>query len=269
VTAIAWTVVSALGVLLVILAAALLQTWRQTARLRERLDSASAELERLEGAFARFAPHAVVEEVIARGVSTRGERKEVTVLFADLVGFTPLTERVDPATLVRILNGYFERMSRAIIEHQGHISTLIGDGILALFGALEPNPWQSNDAAHAALAMRTALGDYNRELTAEGLPTLTLGVGLHRGVGVAGLVGSQDLVQFTVVGSTVNVAARVQDLTRAHSVDVLATEPVRVALDQRFRLHALPPASLRGIAEPVQIWAVHDFVATRSATSAR
>jgi adenylate cyclase len=261
VTLLAWGVVAALSALLAVLGAAFLWTRRRAERLRERLDTASAELERLQHAFTRFAPQAVVEEVIARGVSTRGERKEVTVLFADLVAFTPLTESVDPATLVRILNGYFERMSRAITEHQGHISTLIGDGILALFGAVEPNPWQSNDAAHAALAMRAALADYNRELAAEGLPTLALAVGLHRGTGVAGLVGSQDLVQFTVVGSTVNVAARVQDLTRAHGVDILATQPVRAWLDPRFTLRALPPTPLRGIAEPMEIWAVEDFVA--------
>jgi adenylate cyclase len=259
----AWAIVAGLSVLLVVLVAALLRAWRRTEQMRERLDAASAELERLERAFARFAPHAVVEEVIARGVSTRGERKEVTALFADLVSFTPLTERLDPATLVTILNGYFERMSRAISEHQGHISTLIGDGILALFGAVESNPWQSDDATHAALAMRAELAEYNRELAGDGLPTLALGIGLHRGTGVAGLVGSQELVQFTVVGNTVNVAARVQDLTRAHGVDILATQPVRAALDPRFTLRALPAASLRGIAEPVQIWAVEDFVAAR------
>ncbi len=258
-TPVVWAAVWGLSVLLLVLGVALLQVQRRLRRLREQLDTASAELERLERAFARFAPHAVVEEVIARGVSTQGERKEVTVLFADLVGFTPLAERVDPALLVRILNGYFERMSRAISEHQGHISTLIGDGILALFGAVEANPWQANDATHAALAMRAALADYNRELAADGLPTLALGIGLHRGVGVAGLVGSEDLVQFTVVGSTVNIAARVQDLTRTYGVDILATESVRAALDPRFTLQALSPASLRGIAEPVEIWAVQDF----------
>lgn len=266
-TPLAWEVVSALSALLGALLYALLRARRRAARLRDRLDVASAELERLQRAFARFAPHAVVEEIIASGVSTQGERKEVTALFADLVGFTPITERVDPAVLVRILNGYFERMSRAITEHHGHISTLIGDGILALFGAVEPNPWQSNDGVHAALAMRAALADYNRALTAEDLPTLALGVGLHRGVGVAGLVGSQDLVQFTVVGSTVSVAARVQELTRTHGVDILVTESVRAALDERFALRAIAPTSVRGIAEPVRIWAVQDFVAACEATS--
>ncbi len=260
-TPVAWGVIVTLSVLLVALVAGLLGARRRAQRLRERLEAASAELERLELAFARFAPHAVVERVIARGVSTQGERKEVTVPFADLVDFTPLTERVDPAVLVGILNGYFERMSGAISEHQGHISTLIGDGILALFGAVEPNPWQSNDATHAALAMRAALAKYNGELAAAGLPTLAVGIGLHRGTGVAGLVGSQDLVQFTVVGSTVTIAARVQDLTRAHGVDILATQAVRAALDPRFTLRPVPPGVLRGIADPVPLWAVEDFVA--------
>jgi adenylate cyclase len=235
------------------------RTRRHTARLRARLETASAELERLEQAFARFAPPALVDEIAAGHVPTRGERKEVTVLFADLVGFTPITERVDPDTLVRVLNGYFERMSRAITAHHGHISTLIGDGILALFGAIEPNPWQVNDAAHAALAMRAALAEYNRELSAADLPALALGVGLHRGVGVAGLVGSSDLLQFTVVGTTVSVAARVQGLTRQHGVDVLVTQPVRDALDPRFATRPLPPASLKGIAEPVATHALIDF----------
>src|SRR5262249_8895473 len=71
--------------------------------------------------------------------------------------FTPLAERLDPVVLVRVLNGHFERMSRAITDHRGHVAKLIGDGILALFGALEPNPWHANDAAHAALAMSARL----------------------------------------------------------------------------------------------------------------
>jgi adenylate cyclase len=107
--------------------------------------------------------------------------------------------------------------------------------------------------------MRAEIADYNRELAAEGLPPLSLAIGLHRGVGVAGLVGSKDLVQFTVVGSVVNVAARVEQLTRQHGVDVLVTGPVRVALDPRFALRDLPVASARGIAAPVEIFALDGF----------
>ena len=176
------------GVLLVAALGVLARARRQIRHLRERLERNAQDLESLQHAFSRFAPDEVIERVISEGVTSRGEKKDVTVLFADLVGFTALTRRVEPDVLVRILNGYFDRMSRAISLHRGHVSTFIGDGILALFGAHAPNPWQANDAAHAALAMRVALSDYNAELTAEGLPALAIGIGLQRGSGVAGLM---------------------------------------------------------------------------------
>ncbi len=232
---------------------------RQVRSLRQRIESTSCDLEALQTSFARFAPDEVVERIIASGVSTSGERKEVTSLFVDLVGFTALSESVEPTVLMRILNGYFERMSRAITEHRGHVSTFIGDGILALFGALRPNPWQANDAVHTALAMRHALADYNKELATEGLPSLAVGVGIHRGSGVAGLVGSRELMQFMFVGRVVNLAARVQDLTRLRDVDILVTRAVQKDLDPQFVLRAMPPVEVRGISEPVATFAVERF----------
>jgi adenylate cyclase len=130
-------------------------TWRETQRLRERMERASTELEQLQQSFRRFAPGEVIEALI-QGVPSAPERREVTVLVADLVGFTALSERLDPAVLVRVLNGYLDRMSQTITEHRGHVSKFLGDGILALFGALTPNPWHADDAVRAALAMRDA-----------------------------------------------------------------------------------------------------------------
>jgi adenylate cyclase len=224
--------------------------------LRRRLESATTSLEQLQLSFARFAPQQVVERIIASGVSKSAEKKTVTVLVADIVGFTPLSERMEPALLVQILNGYFARMSRAIAEHRGHVSKFIGDGILALFGALEPNPWQGDDAVRAALAMREALEVYNEELALAGQPALRVGIGLHRGVAVAGVIGSDELVEFTVIGSTVNLASRVEHLTRRHATDILITAAVREVLDARFALQELPAAAVAGISEPVVTYAV-------------
>ena len=162
----------------------------QRRRLRLQLEGATAELQRLQLSFARFAPTAVVDGIAARGRSTEAQRKDVTVLFGDLVGFTSLSEQLAPEVLVAVLNEYFLRMSGAIIEHRGHVSKFIGDGLMALFGALEPNPWQANDAVHAALAMQHALIAYNEELSARDLPALRLGVGIHRGPAIAGVIGS-------------------------------------------------------------------------------
>jgi adenylate cyclase len=196
--------------------------------------------------------------------ASNAERKEVTALFADLVGYTRLSEELDPPVLAGMLNGYFQRMSDAIGEYQGHVSTFIGDGLLAYFGALEPNPWQSDDAVHAALAMRKALEDYNRELSEEGLPRLGFGIGIHRGMGLAGWVGSRERMEYAIVGRTVNVAARVQALTRAYDdVDVLVTNAVKVHLDPRFQLSRLPAARLKGLEAPVATWAVVGLDAER------
>ncbi len=224
--------------------------------LTRRLDVAALQLERLQVSFGRFAPDEVIEQIIARGVPTQGEKKEVTILFADLVGFTALSEAVEPSQLVRILNGYFEYMAPAIRGHRGYLASLTGDGILALFGALEANPWQADDAVHAALAMRRELAAYNTVLAAEGLEPLALGIGLHRGSGVAGLVGSQDLMAFTVVGRTINLASRVQDLTRDFDASIIITGSLREVIDSRFECRPLPATRVKGIAEPISIYAV-------------
>jgi class 3 adenylate cyclase len=250
---------AALIVACALLALERLRHRRTVAVLEQRLAGASRGLETLQQAFARFAPAEVVEDIIAQGVSTRPEQKEVTVLFADLRDFTAMCERLEPTVLVTILNGYFERMNRTIAAHQGHLSKFIGDGILALFGALGPNPWQTNDAVHAALGMRAALTDYNARLGADGLPALAIGIGIHRGAVIAGVIGSAQLMEYGVVGRTVNLAARVQSLTRAHGVDILVTETARTALDPRFRLRAMPAMEVKGIAGTLPTFAVDGF----------
>jgi class 3 adenylate cyclase len=236
--------------------------WRARVRttvVERRLRQASHELESLQHAFTSFAPHEVVERIIADGISTDAETKDVTILFADLKGFTPLAEQLDPARLVELLNGYFERMSAAIAGHRGYLAKFIGDGLLALFGALEPNPWQTNDALHAALAMRAAIADYNATLRAKGWPTIAAGIGIHRGPVVTGVLGTSILREYGVIGRTVNVAARIEELTRVHGTDVLVSDAVRAASDARFRLRALPAAHAKGLPEPLVTYAVDGF----------
>jgi adenylate cyclase len=232
---------------------------RERLRLRARLEDAATNLERLQHTFARFAPGQLVDRIITGGVETIGEKREVTALFADLVGYTPLAERTEPSELVELLNGYYEQMSAAIEDHRGHVSTFLGDGMLALFGALEPNPWQGDDAVHAALAMRERLAVYNAELERHGKAPLAIGIGLHRGTGVAGLVGSRGKKEFAIVGRVVNVAARVQAATREQETDILITDDLARTIDRRFVLEQLPSLELRGIDQPVQLHAVRGF----------
>ncbi len=254
--------------LAVVAAAALAAAWRARARvveLERRLELSSRELESLEHAFTRFAPYEVVERIIADGIATNAETKEVTILFADLKGFTAMAETLDPAALVDVLNGYFERMNRAVTANRGYLAKFIGDGLLALYGALEPNPWQTNDAIHTALAMRAAVAEYNAALREKGMPPLAVGIGIHRGPVVTGVLGTSALKEYGVIGRTVNVAARIEELTRLHQTDVLVSDAVRAACDPAFRLRALPAAEAKGIPEPLVTFAVDGFDGAGSA----
>ena len=257
--------VGAALVLTAILAGLFYREWRRSQDLRAQLQAAASDLEHLQRACSRLAPAGVVQRLVADGVQRDGgpvaERKVATAMFVDLVGFTAMSERLEPAVLVRVLNGYYQRMSDAIDEHRGQVGSYIGDGIVAYFGALQPNPWQCDDAVRAALAMRAAIRDYNAELDREGLPPLAIGIGIHRGLGLAGLVGSNDRREFSFLGSAVNLAARVQALTRVHQVDILVTEALRAELDESFILAPMAAERVKGFAEPIITYTVRGTLA--------
>jgi adenylate cyclase len=170
-----------------------------------------------------------------------------------------MSERIEPQVMVEMLNGYFRAMNRALTEHHGHLSRLMGDGLMALFGAFDDNPWQVADAVRAALSMRAALEEYNRRLADIGLPTLAFGVGINKGRTVAGVMGSDRLMEFTVIGDAVNLAARVEGLTRTLGVDILVTEAVREALDHRFAVRQMPATAVKGKVEPIVTFAVESY----------
>jgi adenylate cyclase len=225
---------------------------RQLVRTRAELDDAHTRLRDLELSFRRFAPAEVVNALAERDEAASTGRRQVTVLFADLKGFTALSERIEPEQLVDLLNGYLQAMDGAVAAHHGRIAKFMGDGLLALFGAMHANPWQARDAVHAALAMRAALDEYN----ASASEALAMGVGIHSGEVVAGVMGSARLREFTVIGDVVNTAARVESLTRTHDVDILITDAVRAQLEGAFRLREMTRAEVKGKAESLATWAV-------------
>jgi class 3 adenylate cyclase len=238
------------------LAFALSALRKKCAVLEKRVEQSARELERMQRTFARFAPAELVERIASGGMSASGERRDVTVLFADIRDFTRISETLDPAVLVEMLNGYFREMSGVIQSHHGHVTRVMGDGIMSVFGALERNPWHVQDAVEAAVGMRGALELYNRTLLARGLPELSFGIGIHSGVVVAGLVGSDELLEFTVMGDVVNVASRVESLTRRFDADILITEEVRKQLGGRFETSEMPAAAIKGKALSIVTWAV-------------
>jgi len=258
-SALLWLLISAafLGLLVFVL--------RQRSQIRQierLLDDTHGRLERLQLHFARFAPEDVVERLTEPSGDLIASRRMVTVLFADLKGFTAMCDRLDPELVLQILNGYFREMSQAVTAHHGRVTEFIGDGLLALFGALEPNPWQAQDAVLGALTMREALARYNVTLRERSLPELEVGIGIHRGELLAGVMGNEELSKFGVVGDTINVASRVERLTRELAADLLITEEVRSQLDSRFRLREMPAVVVKGKPEPLKTYQVEGVAMT-------
>ncbi len=244
--------------------AALIHLAARNRALQSQIENLYREVQHVQQSCGRIAPPSVVQQLVSGDTSNTAERKIVTVMFIDLVGYTEISERSEPAVLAELLNGYFRRVHAAVSAHRGRIGTYLGDGVLAYFGAFEPNPWQCDDAVAAALDLVAAMRGYADELSSQGYPRLRVGIGIHRGTGLAGLVGSEDRMEYAFVGRTVNTAARVQTLTRVHNCAVLITDAVREKLDPKVSLRALPPTAVKGIQEPI---ATYEVVSPESAES--
>lgn len=200
----------------------------------------------------------VAASLLRDGLALGGEEREVTILFADLRGFTPLSEGLAPRELVTLLNRYLDRMSAAIEAEGGVIDKYIGDEIMALFGAPVAAPDSPDRAVRAALAMRRALAAFNEELAAEGRAPLAFGVGINTARVVAGNIGSHRRLNYSVIGDGVNLAARLQPLTRRaeYAADIIVSEAVLARLTGAYRLRPLGQVTVKGRAAPVSIHSV-------------
>jgi len=228
---------------------ALLTGWmvdRQRRQQRER--------DFLNEAFGRYVSKEVRDEIIAGRVSLKGELKEVTVLFADLRDFTSLVESMPPREVVTIINTYFEAMSEAITAHNGLVLQFIGDEIEAVFGAPMALENHQQCAIDAAMDMRDHLSRVNLKLSKQGYPPLRHGIGLHTGKVVAANIGSSQRLSYALVGETVNIASRIQELNKDLDTDILISKAVHNGANKKIGMHPLKSISVKGISDPLHLF---------------
>ncbi len=232
---------------------ALLTGWMVDRQRRQQ-----QERDFLNDTFGKYVSKEVRDEILAGRVSLKGELKEVTVLFADLRDFTRLVETIPPRDVVTIINTYFEAMSGAIVSHHGLVLQFIGDEIEAVFGAPVALENHQQYAVDAALEMRTRLSQVNLNLANQGFPPLRHGIGLHTGKVVAANIGSTQRLSYAMVGETVNIASRIQDMNKNFNTDILVSDAVRRGLDPEEGIEMNPqvPVAVKGVREPLHLYSL-------------
>ncbi|MFH1116189.1 MAG: adenylate/guanylate cyclase domain-containing protein [Pseudomonadota bacterium] len=212
------------------------------------------ERERIREVFNLFTSPEIAREILSTGTAGMGETRVVTLLFSDLRDFTRMAEQLPPEQVVKSINRYFGEMSAAIVEHGGIVLQYVGDEIEAVFGAPLDDPNHADKAVAAAIEMRARLMALNRERSLSGLEPLRHGIGVHTGKALAGLVGSKHKISYAMVGDTVNVASRIQEINKDLNSDILISEQTYRSLRVRREVSAPVTVSVKGKANVVNVY---------------
>ena len=214
------------------------------------------QVRRFRRAFSRFLSPQVLAEVGRDLDSLRpgvGRRQELTIMFCDVRGFTPISEKLPPEEVVELLNEYLEAMGEAIMSGAGTLSKYLGDGIMAFWGAPQPSDDHAAAAARAALRMIEAQEEIKVRFAAAGRPVFDIGIGLHAGDAVVGTVGSEKRLDYTAIGDAVNLASRVEQLTKEFGVRIVVTADFAREAGDAFEFRALGPVKVKGRSAEVEV----------------
>ncbi|TAJ98521.1 MAG: HAMP domain-containing protein [Candidatus Manganitrophaceae bacterium] len=213
------------------------------------------ERDKIKGTFQRFVSSQVAEKVLgAKAVVLTGERRRASILFSDIRGFTSMSERMAPEEVVSMLNEYFSVMVDILIAHEGILDKYIGDAMMAVFGAPTRHPDDPLRAVRTAIAMQRALVELNEERDRRGAEAIYIGIGIATGDVVAGNIGSEKQMQYSVIGDEVNLAARIQ--SKSGKEKILICPETFKAVQGMFKTIPLEPMMLKGKSHPVQIYEI-------------
>jgi adenylate cyclase len=206
--------------------------------------------------FSTFVPRPIVRQLIESGTSIElgGTRREVTVLFTDVADFTAKTEKADPSEVMIFTSRYFAALSEAIMQHHGTVDKFIGDAVMAFWNAPDDDPDHVVHACEAVLACLTRNSELNEQFREAGWPAYATRFGLHVGDAVVGNVGSSDRMNYTALGATINLAARLEGLNKNYGTKVLVSAAVRQRVERRFSFRSVDEINPKGFAQAVRIF---------------
>jgi len=219
------------------------------------------EKEKIKRAFSSYVARQVVDEILKHPdqFTFNGERRDVTVIFCDMRGFTPLAERLPPEEVVAALNDFYSLMIDLTIKNDGSVNKFLGDAVMAIFGAPTAYPDHCLRAVKTALAMQAGVAELSARRAAEGKEAISIGIGISAGEAVAGSVGTEDQMEYTVIGDRVNLAARLE--SNAKPGQILVSEETYRQVAAHVVANCLGPMSVKGKEEPVTVFEISGLAA--------
>ena len=215
------------------------------------------EKERLRQTFGAHVGRKAAEEILTRDPGLGGTEQEVTVMFVDIRSFTARSAHLSPTEAVGLLNEFLREMVEAVEgEHSGMINKFLGDGFMALFGIGSNIGNHADEALAAAGSIQRTMAELNKARTARGEDSIQIGIGINTGPAIVGSIGSPERMEFTVIGNTVNVASRIEALNKTLGTSLLISKTTRDALQKMAQLRALPPQSVKGVDELVEVFTI-------------
>ncbi len=214
------------------------------------------EREKLKGALGKFVNPEIAEKAMKGEIKLGGERKTATIFFSDIRSFTAISEQLEPEEVVEFLNEYMTIMVRIISEHHGIVDKFIGDAIMAVWGVPESKGNDALNAVNATIEMRRALLEFNKGRGSAKKPLIKIGCGLNTGPVLAGQIGSEDRLDYTVIGDAVNLASRVESLNKPFGTDILISQDTYNIVKGEFDCEPMQKIKVKGKSQPQQIYAV-------------
>ena len=229
-----------------------------------------AEREKLMVSFSKFTNKTIAQKAASGELTLGGENRDAKIFFSDIRSFTAMSEKMQPNEVVEFLNAYMTRMVECVNQTGGVVDKYIGDAIMAVWGAPESSGSAAGDALNAvtaALMMRDSLAQFNRERAGRGLPPVKIGCGINSGPVVAGQIGSEERMEYTVIGDAVNLASRTEALNKPFATDVLITENTYNLIKEKILVAEMPGVHVKGKTDAIKMFAVVNLVGREGAKS--
>ena len=213
-----------------------------------------SKINKVKSTFKKYVSKNIVDKLLESedSLNLGGTESDITILFSDIRGFTSMSEKLSPTQIVKLLNKYFQSMIDIVFKFNGTLDKIVGDELMVLYGVPLKNEMDTENAVNTAVEMFKKLDNFNKEITKKGFEPFQIGIGINKGKAVSGNIGSEQQMNYTVIGDTINLGARL--CSHAKSGQILISNSVKDHISEKHNFKKIPSIAVKGKAKPIEVW---------------